>query len=197
MIPGADSAEEPRSAWERRPFRAEEMLRMIAAGIFAEDDRVELVRGEVLTVTPQGPDHGSLKDDLHGRLVLAYVGHDVHVLDQRPVVAGVHGLPEPDLAVVRGGARDYLARHPNGDELQLVIELAKTSQDRDHAKAEDYAAGGVPVYWLVDLRARVVEVYSDPDRELSRYRSVQILDKEQSLELSGLTARWSVASLLP
>lgn len=184
-------------AGERRRFGVDEMLRMIADGIFGEDERVELVQGEVLTVNPQGPDHASLKDELHARLAAAYAGRDVHILNQRPVRAGARGLPEPDLAVVRSAPRQYLDHHPAGTDLVLVCELAKSSQARDHDKAMDYAAGGVPVYWLVDLVARVVEVHSDPDPQLGRFPSVVVLDEDEELTLPELDLRWLVASLLP
>lgn len=72
----------------RRRFSAGEMLRMMASEIFGEEDRVELVQGEVLTVTPQGPDHRSLKDELHERLAHAYASQHVHVLDQGPGPGG-------------------------------------------------------------------------------------------------------------
>lgn len=197
MVDGAATHEHRHSATERRRFAVDDVLRMIADGIFGEDERIELVQGEILVVNPQGPDHRGIKDDLNKRLVLAYAARDVHILNQGPVRAGAHGLPEPDLAVVRGAARQYLEHHPTGADLLLVIELAKSSQARDHDKATDYAAGGVPLYWLVDLVARVVEVHSDPDAALGRYRSVQVLDEDDELSLPELDVRWSVASLLP
>jgi Uma2 family endonuclease len=197
VVHGAAAHEHRDPAAERRRFGVDEVLRMIADGIFGEDERVELVQGEILSVNPQGPDHGSLKDELHARLAGAYAGRDVHILNQRPVRAGARGLPEPDLAVVRGAARNYLDHHPTGTDLVLVVELAKTSQARDRDKAADYAAGGVTSYWLVDLVTRVVEVHSDPDAELGRFRSVVVLDDEDELALPELDLRWSVASLLP
>lgn len=196
VVHGA-AAHEHRDPAERRRFGVDEVLRMIADGIFGEDERVELVQGEILSVNPQGPDHGSLKDELHARLAVAYAGRDVHILNQRPVRAGARGLPEPDLAVVRGAARNYLDRHPAGTDLMLVVELAKTSQARDHDKAADYASGGVAVYWLVDLVTRVVEVHCDPDPTLGRFRSVLVLDDDDDLQLPELDLRWSVSSLLP
>ncbi len=170
---------------------------MIDAGILTEGDRVELVEGELLTVNPQGSDHRALKDELNRRLLVAYAQSDVHVLNQGPVVAGPFGLPEPDLAVVRGAERAYLHRHPTGADLVLVIELTKTSHARDRAKVNDYARGGVPVVWLLDLRDRVLEVFADPDPELGPYRSHEVLDEDHDVALPELALRLAVASLLP
>lgn len=170
---------------------------MIDAGILTDADRVELVEGELLTVNPQSPDHGTLKDELHRRLLQAYAGADVHVLNQRPLVAGPIGLPEPDLAVVRGSERAYLTRHPTGADVLLVVELAKTSYARDRAKAGDYARGGVPEYWLVDLASRVVEVFREPDAEAGAFRVHEIYGEGRDLALPGAGVGFAVSSLLP
>jgi Uma2 family endonuclease len=170
---------------------------MVDAGIFGEDDRVELVQGEILEVTPQGPEHRTLKDELHERLADAYRGRDAHVLNQGPLRAGPEGLPEPDLAVIRGARRDYLKRHPGGADALLVVEIAKTSQERDRAKAVDYARGGVPIYWLLDLEARTLDVFSEPDAERGRYRRLASLGEADEVALPNLDVRWRVGSLLP
>jgi Uma2 family endonuclease len=176
---------------------ADDFLRMVQAGIFAEEDHIELVRGEILQVPPQGPEHRSIKDDLHARLADAYRGRDVHVLNQGPLRAGPEGLPEPDLAILRGRARDYLRRHPEGADTLLVIEIAKSSQPRDRAKATDYARGGVPLYWLLDLDGRMLDVYSEPDPERGRYRRLVSLGEGDGVTLPELGIEWPVASLLP
>ncbi len=191
----ATPAIDPRG--ERRRFLAREVLGMFDAGILTEEDRVELVEGELLTVNPRGPDHRSLKDELHRRLLAAYSGQDVHVLNQGPVVAGPIGLPEPDLAVVRGAERAYLDHYPTGADLLLVVEVSKTSHARDRAKVHDYARGGVPVYWLLDLRARVLEVFREPHPESGSFGSHETLDVDDDVDLPGLTVRFSVGSLLP
>jgi Uma2 family endonuclease len=181
----------------RHRFTADDLLRMVEAGVIGEDDRVELVGGEVFEVTPQGPEHGSLKDDLHRRLDRAYEPLPAHVLDQRPLRAGPVGLPEPDLAVLRGAPRDYLSRHPSGADAVLVVEIAKTSQDRDREKAADYARGGVPVYWLIDLVARTLDEYTEPDAERARYRRIVSLGEDEDVRLPDLGVTWKVKSLLP
>lgn len=170
---------------------------MIETGILAEDDRVELVNGELLMVPPQGPEHRAIKDDLNERLVIAYADRDVHVMNQGPLVAGPMGLPEPDLAVVRGRARDYLEHHPKGGDALLVIEIAKTSQARDEAKAADYARGGVGVYWLLDLAAGRLDVHEEPLVDAGRYRKTTSLARDDEVALPEIDARWQVGSLLP
>ncbi len=182
---------------ERWRLSARDMLRMVADGYFRAEDRVELINGELLTVVPHGPEHRGIKNDIRARLADAYRNHDVHILDQDPLVAGQFGLPEPDLAVVNGGARDYLDRHPNGDEALLVIEIAKTSQARDRSKAADYARGRVPVYWLLDLQARRLDVHTRPDQDAARYQLIESLSPDAQIELPEISVAWPVASMLP
>jgi len=170
---------------------------MQSGGVFAEDDHLELVQGEILIMPPQGPEHGTLKDELHERLIDAYRVSGNHVLNQRPVVAGPRGMPEPELAVVRGRPRHYLRRHPGGRDLILVVELAKTSQDRDRRKLADYAAGDTPVVWLLDLDARTLEVHSGPDTAKAAFTHVATLTDADEVDLPELGTRLRVASLLP
>lgn len=182
---------------ERRRLRGRDVLRMVADGYFDPDERIELIDGELYEVVPQGPEHRGIKNDLRERLTQAYRDCEVHLLDQDPLVAGEHGLPEPDLAVIRGRSRDYLDRHPRGDDALLVIEIAKTSQPRDRSKAVDYARGNVPVYWLLDLDARRLDVYTSPDPVAGRYERVESLKPEAEVALPETDVRWQVATLLP
>ena len=181
-------------AHELRRFTADEFLQMIAAGIFA-DDRVELVDGEILTATPQGPEHISRKDEHRERLREAYGAANVHLRDQGPLRCGDHALPEPDLAVVKGKPQDYRHEHPSGSDTVLVVEEAKSSQVRDRRKAADYARGSVAVYWLLDLEAKTLEIYTRPDRERARYRSVVTLGEGDRVEIPDTDVTWDVASL--
>ena len=178
-------------------FTPEQVLRMAEVGILDEDDRVELVRGELLEMAPQSPEHGTLKDRLYRRLLEAYRDRDVNILGQRPLRTGPDGLPEPDLAVLRGPDTTYLHRHPEGTEALLVVEIAMTSHGRDRRKATDYARGGVPTYWLLDIVGRTLDVHTEPDRERSLYRLVASLNETDSVTLPELGIEWKVATLLP
>src|SRR5262249_53193341 len=135
-----------------RRFAADEVLRMVEAGILREDEPIELVEGELVVVPPQGPTHSAVVADLDARLHEVYTGA-YHVRAQLPVAGTDDSLPEPDFAIVRGAPRDYVERHPTGADTILVIEVARTSQAFDRRKASTYARAGVPVYWLIDIVA--------------------------------------------
>src|SRR5436190_11722511 len=125
--------------WPIRRLTVEETLRMLDAGILEEDEPVELLDGVLVEMTPQGPTHSSGTGDLADRLREAYGGRAC-VREEKPLVASVHSLPEPDVAVVRGRQGTYAKRHPTGADALLVVELALTSRALDRRKAAIYAA---------------------------------------------------------
>lgn len=90
--------------------------------------------------------------------------------------------PEPDAVIVRGDVREFLAGHPTAAEAQLVIEVADSSLTLDRGvKRQIYAANEVPVYWIVNLLDRVVEVYTQPDRQRSDYTHCEVYSAAQSV----------------
>lgn len=137
---------------------------MLEAGIFEDDEPLELLNGELIVVSPQGPSHRTLTVITHQLLAQAY-GTDVHVQDHSPIMTSEYSLPEPDVAIIRGAPRDYLDRLPGPDDVLLVVEIAVTNLPAAQAKVAIYAAAGVPAYWLVDVTERVVIVHTDPDPE--------------------------------
>lgn len=167
-------------AIRRHRFTVAEVLRMADSGILEEDAPVELLDGELIDVSPQGPEHATGKAVLRDALRLAYAGEGC-VREQDPLVAGEHSLPEPDLAVVRGAPRDYGRRHPRGDEALLVVEVSRTSHRVDQAKTRIYARAGVPEYWIVDLVARVVTIHRGPGD--AGYATAVVIDEQGTLEL--------------
>ncbi len=140
-----------------RPLKRVEYDRLVALGVF-EDERVELLHGTLVAMSPQDPGHTGPIGVLNMLLVPALVGHAL-VRVQSPIVAADESEPEPDLAVVP--LASYRAAHP--DRAHLVIEVALSSTRKDRLiKAPLYARSGFTEYWLVDVNARVVEVYRDP-----------------------------------
>lgn len=178
----------------RRRFRADEVLKLVASGVLADDEPCELIDGDLIVVSPQGPVHVTLLAELAERLRAAYLqGH--HVRSQAPVAADEFGLPEPDIGVVRGAYRDYMARHSAGGDVVLAVEIAVTSQALDRAKAAVYGRARIPVYWLLDVAARRLEEHRHPGPH--GYGVITALAETESVEVPGTSLRWLVASLLP
>jgi Uma2 family endonuclease len=131
------------------------------AGILDEDAPVELLEGWLVRKMTQNPPHVLVSGLIHDTLV-GLVPAGWHVRASNPVTTP-DSEPEPDLAVIRGSRRDYQDRHPSSQDAALVVEVADTSlrQDRS-AKKRVYARAGIPIYWIVNLNARQIEVYTEP-----------------------------------
>ena len=155
---------------------------------------MELLEGDLVLVSPQGPLQAAQLNELHARLAAAYHGVG-HIRNQSPLDLRPHNLPEPDLAVIKGDVRDYRERHPSGKDTLLVIELAQTSQNLDRRKAAIYAAAGIPTYWLIDLSQGSIEVHTGAS-DLGGYQRRVVLGRDEQVEVPGLGVHWPVADLV-
>jgi Uma2 family endonuclease len=179
---------------DRRKFTVDEVLRMSDAGVFDDDEHIELLDGELLTVGEQSPEHSTLTVVLHEVLLEAY-GPGVHCRDHSSVRLGVRDLPEPDIAIVRGRPREYLTRLPTGADMLLIVEVARTSHARDRYKAGIYARSGVPEYWILDIPGRRLTVHRGPSPD--GYALVQMLPEDAEVVPPGTQTRLRIADLLP
>ncbi len=128
---------------------------------FFEGQRVELIEGEVIRMSPVGPQHGTAIVVITDVLNRLFRPPQYTVRVQLPLAIGRKSEPEPDLAVVHGGLRDFKAQHPS--TASLVIEVAESSLSYDRGtKASLYAKAGVAEYWIVDLIHRRLEVRREP-----------------------------------
>jgi Uma2 family endonuclease len=159
-----------------RPLRRVEYDKLIELGMF-QDERIELLRGVLVPMSPIGAPHSATIDRLVRILVLA-LSDRATVRIQNPYAALDDSEPEPDLSVVPLG--DYDAEHP--ERAELLIEVAESSLSRDRGlKLHIYAENGVPEYWVVNLVDRRVEVYREPSS--SGYRVVRHFERGQSIQL--------------
>ena len=156
-----------------RPLLRTEYERLVDLGVF-DDERVELLNGALVTMSPQGTKHAECVRRLTKILVTA-LSDRTTVQIQTPLAAGTRSLPEPDVAVVPLG--NYANAHPEG--ALWIIEVADSSLDRDRAKATLYAAANIAEYWIVNLADGVVEVHTDPHGE--RYRNITTRDTRADL----------------
>lgn len=154
---------------------------LVEQGVLGPDDRVELLEGVIVTVSPQSPRHAAVVRFLEEALRAA-IGGEAEIRSQMPLRAGSLSMPEPDVAVVPGRAADYLHAHPA--EALLVVEVADTSLTQDRmTKERVYAAAGVTEYWIVDIAGEAIEVHRDPDRDGRHYRQRSIARRSDVLSL--------------
>jgi len=174
----------------------EDYLRLVAGGVLGEEDRVELLDGVIVTMSPSGPLHSAALHQAAAALRTAFRARVVERL-QAPLVVGASSVPEPDLVVVEGAHLDYAERHP--DRALLVVEVSDASLAQDRlSKSRIFAAGGVPEYWIVNLRERVLEVRRDPDAATATYRSVQRLDRDARVRpVAFASEEIAVAEIVP
>lgn len=163
----------------RRRFTVEEYHRMALAGILGEDDRVELIEGEIVTMTPIGVRHAACVRRLN-RLLSARIGDRAIVDVQNPICLSEHSEPQPDVALLRPRPDDYAHAHPRPEDVLLVVEVAETSAESDRAvKLPLYAGAGIAEVWIVDLTAETVEVHRGPSPQ--GYEAVQRVGPKQTV----------------
>jgi len=146
------------------PYRltVRQFERMIEAGIFRDDDRVELLSGILVDMMTKYDPHNFAVDSL-GDGLRPIVKPQWTVREEKSVVLGSHSRPEPDLAVARGPRERYRASSPKPADLGMLIEVADSSYAKDRGKKwHQYAAAGIPIYWIVNLPESQIEVYSAP-----------------------------------
>jgi len=170
---------------------------MVAAGLF-EDQRYELIDGELIDKMGQNPPHASTIRR-SGNALGSWFGFE-RVQAQLPIEAGVpdreRSLPEPDLAVLRESKPDYDWRHPRGDEVLLVLEVGDTTAQFDlQRKATLYARAGVPEYWVLDLPRRLLVIHRQTDG--NQYKLVQIFSEDEIVSAEGRSEAIRVRELLP
>jgi Uma2 family endonuclease len=149
----------------RRRFTVEDYHRMGRAGILAEDDRVELIEGEIVEMPPIGSPHGGAVKTLNW-LLSRVVGDRAIVAVQDPVVIGDLSEPQPDLMLLRPRADFYRTSHPEPEDVLLLVEVADTTGAYDRrVKLPLYARAGIAECWLVDLGTGAIEVHRSPSGE--------------------------------
>jgi Uma2 family endonuclease len=169
---------------QKRRFTADEYQAMGEAGIFSEDDRVELIDGEIFVMTPINTGHAAAVNRANRALVRA-VGERAIVSPQNPVRLDSFNEPQPDLVLFKPRDDFYRSERPRIADVLLVIEIAHTSlrYDRD-LKAALYARHHVIEYWLTDLATSTVTCYALPHQ--GTYREVVNRSRGDSLAPKAL-----------
>jgi Uma2 family endonuclease len=158
---------------QRRLFTVHEYHQMAEAGILGEDDRVELINGEIVEMPPIGENHFGEVNRFTTMFVQWFAGRAVvHI--QNPIRLGQRIEPQPDVVLLRHRADFYRGKFPEPEDALLVVEVAESSLGYDRTTKEGlYAQAGIVEYWVVNLIDNEIVVYRDPGK--TRYRSMQTL----------------------
>ena len=183
-----------------RRWTRKEYDRLIDLGVFKPGERLELLDGVLVVREPQNPLHATTIRIVAETLRRVF-GSGWEVREEKPVALDGNSEPEPDVSVVPGSYRDYLRAHPRRPA--LVVEVSDSTVMADRRKGGLYARGQVRDYWVVNPRARMLEVYRRGRRApLTRfgweYTEIQILTADQTVAPLALPAAViPVADLLP
>ena len=166
-------------------FTVAQYDRMIETGILREDDRVELLRGEVVPKMPCGPRHAAVIKRLIRLVTPQVLGRAI--LDAQNPIRLPDSEPEPDLAVLRPSPDDYESDHPSAADVLALVEVADSSLRRDRTKLARYAWANVPVAWIVNLNDKVVEVCTRPTglTHPARYQDVTVYGESDEVREAG------------
>ena len=157
----------------RKRFTVEQYHQMIELGILTDRDRVELLNGEILEIAPVGRRHAACIDRLI-ELLMVRLASKAIIRTQHPIRLSHDSELQPDITILRLRNESSTTRHPQLEDIVLVIEVSETTLACDREmKIPIYAQGNIPMVWLVDLNAEVVEVFQEPTAQgyLSQQRS--------------------------
>jgi Uma2 family endonuclease len=165
----------------RRKFTVEQYHKMIESGIFTEDDRLELIRGEIIEMSPIGTKHAACVNRLINLLV-QLLGKCVIVAAQNPIALNNNSEPQPDVALLKPRDDFYETAHPQPQDIFLLIEVADATvmYDRE-AKIPLYAEAHIIEVWLVDINEQIVEVYQQP--AAAGYQHIRKFTSGQTLSI--------------
>lgn len=179
----------------RYRFSVDDYYRLAQAGILGEDDRVELIEGEIVMMTPIGSRHAACVSKTT-RLLPGMVGDRAILRVQLPVRLDDHSEPEPDLCLARPRSDDYAGAHPGPADVLLVIEVSDSSLVYDREiKIPLYGRSGIESAWIVNLGRSVVEAYSGPSPD--GYLERRTFRAGDQLAIPGTDETIDAAQLFP
>lgn len=168
----------------RKLFSIDEYERMIETGILREDDRVELIRGEIVEMSPIGLEHITCVMRLNNLFLTQQLNHSLILSVQNPIRVPTNSRPQPDVTLLKWRDDFYAGKHPSSEDVLLLIEVSDTTlADDRNVKMPLYAESGVAEMWIVNLPEAVVEVYSSPAQ--GGYQHTRVARRGETLSLHG------------
>ena len=174
----------------RRKFTIEEYHQLIDLGFFTENDRIELIRGEIIEMAPKRTPHSVCNSTLFGELY-RLLSDRANVRGQEPIILPSNSEPEPDVVIARKKDDNYLSAHPTAADIILVIEISDSTLKYDReTKLPLYAEAGINHYWIVNLVDNHLEAYTNTFSNLQgefSYRNKSIVLPNETIEIPDFT----------
>ena len=163
----------------RRKFTIQEYHQMLDSGIIAMDERIELLKGEIIAMSPIGIKHAACVRRLNNILSQHLQGEAIIDI-QNPLELDNLSEPQPDIALLKPRADFYATAHPQSKDIFLIIEVAdKTLKSDREVKIPLYAENQIAEVWLVDINGESIEVYREPRND--KYQTVFYFRRGQTL----------------
>ena len=170
----------------RRKFTIEEYHQLVDLGFFTENDRIELIRGEIIDMAPKRTPHSVCNSILFGELY-KLLGDRANVRGQEPIVLPSNSEPEPDVVIAQKKADNYLSAHPTAEDIILVVEISDSTLKYDREiKLPLYAEANINYYWIINLVDNYLEVYTNPfsdNKNVFYYKNKSIFLPDDSIEI--------------
>ena len=188
----------PEAFHELYRFTVAQYDRMVKDGTIGQNERVELIEGLLVNKMGKNPPH-VFAGKLGFKRLECLVSPGWHVGKEDPVVVSEWGKPEPDISVVRGTENEYVDRAVTAADVSLVVEIAESSLASDRSEMNRvYARAGIPVYWIVNLIDRQVEVYTEPGNDGYQWHQDFARGQEVPVVIDGReVGRIPVSDLIP
>ncbi|MEM6397654.1 MAG: Uma2 family endonuclease [Bacteroidota bacterium] len=156
--------------------------RMIEAGILTERDKVELLDGKIIKMSPKGRLHSACISRLNV-FCITRIGNTYECRQEQPINFLDISEPEPDYVIARLDKNSYADGHPGAEDIFLIIEVADSSLAVDRgSKLQNYAAANIPEYWIINLVDSQIEVYREPDAGKMVYKEQSVFKEGNSFE---------------
>ncbi|MEL6468430.1 MAG: Uma2 family endonuclease [Cyanobacteria bacterium J06623_4] len=178
-------------------WSVEEYHKLSEVGLLDPDERTELIAGQIILMAAQGTSHVIALQLLALQLDVFLRDKPYFVRTQHPIQLDDLSEPEPDLAIVDGNILTYADRHPNSQDVRLIVEIADTTLHKDcNIKDKAYAQAGISEYWVLDLPNRQLHIYQQPTPQ--GYSRRLILKEDQVASPSAfLELTVSIPTILP
>jgi Uma2 family endonuclease len=178
----------------RRPITVDEYYRMAEVGILTENDNVELIHGDIIKMSPIGSKHAALVNRLNKILNESLSGKAI-ISIQNPVRINDLNVPEPDITILKYADDFYINKHPEPEDIYLVIEVSDTTLAYDkEIKLPLYASAGIPEFWLVNIERNEIEVHQSPAADV--YKSITIHRSGDNIILKDFDTSFDAGLLL-